>query len=263
MQEVSFMEKELLDSLAQLLRGQRNHFLQEFHRSEKGLDAIAEERESELEEHAQEEQTARFLTRLDDRTLRTIQDIDAALQRILDGTYGNCEGCDKVIPIARLRSLPAARFCTTCAAQSEAQPVIAGAGTETASTGAIPADLTQLNDGELIETIHEHLKEDGRVDMEELHFVCRKGVVFLSGKLPSEAEHQILLHTLTDVLGFKEIVDHLDIEELLWESDRRAREVPPEQTTRWEDSPGTEDIVETNEDGTEFIAPAKPTPEEQ
>ena len=34
------------------------------------MDAIAEERESELEEHAQEEQTARLLTRLDDQTLR-------------------------------------------------------------------------------------------------------------------------------------------------------------------------------------------------
>jgi RNA polymerase-binding transcription factor DksA len=257
------MDKELLDSLAQLLREQRNHFLQEFRRSEKGLEAIAEERESELEEHAQEEQTARFLTRLDDQTLRAVQGIDAALQRILDGTYGNCEVCDKVIPIARLRSLPATRFCTTCAAQREAQPVIGGAETEPAPPASIPADLTLLNDRELAETVHEHLKEDGRVDMEELHFVCRKGVVYLSGKLPSEAEHQILLHTLTDVLGLKEIVDHLDIEELLWQSDRRARELPPEQTARWEDTPGTEDIVESNEQGTEFIAPAKPTPEEQ
>ena len=96
-----------------------------------------------------------------------------------------------------------------------------------------------------------------------MHFVCRKGVVYLSGKLPSEAEHQILLDTLTDVLGFKEIVDHLDIEELLWQSDQRARELAPEETARWKDSPGSEDIFETNEEGTEFIAPAKPIPEEQ
>lgn len=257
------MDKELLDSLAQLLREQRNHYLQEFRRSEEGLEAIAEERESELEEHAQEEQTARVLTRLDDRTLRTVQEIDAASQKILDGTYGICEACDKVIPIARLRSLPATRFCTTCAAQGEAQPVIGGAETETPPAGPMPGDLTLLDDRELTETIHEHLKEDGRVDMEELRFICRNGVVHLSGKLPSEAEHQILLHTLTDVLGLKEIVDRLDIEELLWESDRRARELPAEQTARWEDSPGTEDIVEANEQGTEFIAPAKPTSEEQ
>ena len=115
----------------------------------------------------------------------------------------------------------------------------------------------------MAEAIREHVKEDGRIDMEELHVLCRKGVVYLSGKIPSEAEHQILLHTLSDVLGFSEIVDHLDVEELLWETDRRARGLAPQVTARWEDSPGTEDIVETLEEDTEFVAPAKPTPDEQ
>ena len=53
------MKKELLNSLADLLRSQRRKYLQEFRKAEAGLDSIAEERESELEEHAQEEQTAR------------------------------------------------------------------------------------------------------------------------------------------------------------------------------------------------------------
>ena len=87
------------------------------------MDAIAEERESELEEHAQEEQTARLLTRLDDQTLRAVKEIDAALQKILDGTYGKCEACHKPIAIARLRSLPAARFCRRCATKNESRPI--------------------------------------------------------------------------------------------------------------------------------------------
>jgi len=36
------MEKELLNSLQQRLRQRRAHFLQEFRRSEEGLDVIAE-----------------------------------------------------------------------------------------------------------------------------------------------------------------------------------------------------------------------------
>ena len=67
----------------------------------------------------------------------------------------------------------------------------------------------------------------------------------------------------TTLFAVKEIVDHLDIEELLWQNDRRARELRPEETTRWKDSPGSDDIFETNEEGTEFIAPVKPPPEEQ
>ena len=257
------MEKEVLESLTRLLREQRNHFLQEFRRSEEGLDAIAEERESELEEHAQEEQTARLLTRLDDRTLRAVQEIDAASQKILDGSYGICEVCHKPISTARLRSLPATPFCRRCAARSEAPPTTAVIAAETPPEGPVPTDLSLLSDQELTEAIREHLKEDGRIDLDELHVVCRKGVVYLSGALPSEAEHQILLATLTDVMGLKEIVDHLEIEDLLWQTEKRTREVGSEIISRWQEPPTSEDVVESAEEDKEFIAPAKPTPSEE
>jgi DnaK suppressor protein len=251
-----------LASLAQLLRQQRNHFLQEFRRAEQGLDAIAEERESELEEHAQEEQTARLLTRLDDQTLRAVKEIDAALQKIHGGTYGKCERCHKPIASARLHSLPAARFCRRCAAMNEAQPSMAGGVAEAPSVGAIPADLTLLSDQELTAAIKEHLQEDGRIDLEELHVAGRKGVVYLSGSLPSEAEHQILLNTLTDVMGLQEIVDHLEITEVLWQTEKRTREVGQETVQRWQEPPASEDIVESMEEDKEFVAPAKPMPGE-
>ena len=257
------MDKECLDSLAQLLREQRNHFLQEFRRSEEALEAIAEERESELEEHAQEEQTARLLTRLDDQTLHEIKEIDAAMQRLLDGTYGKCAACHESISTARLRSLPATRFCRRCAAQSESPPSPAGSAGEAPPEAPVPADLSLLSDQELTEVIREHLKEDGRIDLEELHVVCRKGVAYLSGRLPSEAEHQILLQTLTDVMGLREIVDHLEIEELLWQTEKRTREIGPEIIPRRQEPPSTEDVVESAEEDKEFVPPAKPTPSEE
>jgi DnaK suppressor protein len=257
------MKKEILNSFVDLLRSQRQNYLQEFRKTEAGLDSISEERESELEEHAQEEQSARFLARLDDRTLFAVKEIDAALERIIKGVYGVCESCRMTIAVARLRALPATRFCRKCAAKNEKPSVAAAEEPETPLAASIPGDLNLLGDQDIAETIREHVKEDGRIDMEELHVICRKGVIYLSGKVPSEAEHQILLHTLTDVLGFKEIVDHLDVEELLWQTERRARETAPELTQRWEDSPGTEDVVETNEEGREFVAPAKPPPDEQ
>ena len=257
------MKKEVLDSLQQLLSEQRGHFLREFRRAEEGLDVIAEEHESELEEHAQEEQTARLLTRLDDQTLHAVKEIDAALQKILDGTYGKCEVCHKSISTARLRSLPATRFCRRCAAQSESPPITAGSAAETPPEGPVPADLSLLSDEELTEAIREHLKEDGRIDLEELHVACRKGVVYLSGTVPSEAEHQILLRTLTDVMGFKEIIDHLQVVALLWQTEKRTREVGPEIIPRWQEPPGTEDIVESAEEDKEFVAPVKPTPSEE
>jgi RNA polymerase-binding transcription factor DksA len=259
--EVIFMDKKFVDLLTHLLREQRNRFLREFRKSEEGLEAIASERESELEEHAQEEQTARLLTRLDDQTLRAVREIDAALQRILDGTYGKCESCRRPIGAARLRTVPATRLCKRCAQKNEAP--IAGAAAEAPAAGAVPADLSLLSDEELNEVIREHLREDGRIDLEELHIVCRKGVVHLSGALPSETEHQILLATLTDVMGLREIVDHVQIEDLLWQTEKRTREAGTDITAQWQEPPGTEDIVESTEEDKEFDAPAKPPPREE
>ena len=257
------MNKEQVDSFAQLLRAQRHHFLEEFREAERGLEAIAEERESELEEHAQEEQTARLLTRLDDRTLHAVKEIDLALQKILDGTYGKCEVCHKRIALARLRSLPPARCCRRCAAKNESPSLTTTRPEERPTVGSIPADLTLLSDTELTEAAKEHLKEDGRIDLDELHVACRKGVVYLSGVLPSETEHQVLLKTLTDVMGLQEIVDHLEIAELLWQTEKRTREVGPETVSSWHDLPSTEDIVESMEEDKDFVAPAKPTPNEE
>jgi RNA polymerase-binding transcription factor DksA len=40
-----------------------------------------------------------------------LADVELALGRLADGTYGKCEACGKEIPQARLEARPAARFC--------------------------------------------------------------------------------------------------------------------------------------------------------
>lgn len=40
-----------------------------------------------------------------------LADVERALRRLDDGTYGNCEACGRPIEAARLEALPAARFC--------------------------------------------------------------------------------------------------------------------------------------------------------
>jgi hypothetical protein len=44
----------------------------------------------------------------------TVVQIDAALERILDGTYGLCRHCAKPIPAARLDILPYSDACVQC-----------------------------------------------------------------------------------------------------------------------------------------------------
>ena len=45
---------------------------------------------------------------------RTLDEINAALRRLDDGTYGRCQGCSQPIPAARLEILPQARYCVRC-----------------------------------------------------------------------------------------------------------------------------------------------------
>jgi DnaK suppressor protein len=46
--------------------------------------------------------------------LRTIEEIDAALQRITDGRYGICTHCGGDIPLERLEFRPHASTCVAC-----------------------------------------------------------------------------------------------------------------------------------------------------
>jgi DnaK suppressor protein len=48
---------------------------------------------------------------LEEGAQQTLQEIDAALVRIEDGTYGMCQLCGKPIGAGRLRALPWARLC--------------------------------------------------------------------------------------------------------------------------------------------------------
>jgi DnaK suppressor protein len=43
-----------------------------------------------------------------------LSEIDAALQRLEDGSYGICEHCGEPIPWERLDVLPVTRLCTPC-----------------------------------------------------------------------------------------------------------------------------------------------------
>ncbi|MDR2573067.1 MAG: RNA polymerase-binding protein DksA [Desulfovibrio sp.] len=60
-----------------------------------------------------------FTLRIRDRERRLIRKIQAALQRIDDGTYGVCEDCGEDISIQRLKARPVTRLCINCKARQE------------------------------------------------------------------------------------------------------------------------------------------------
>ena len=55
------------------------------------------------------------------RDTRELDDIEGALKRIGDGTYGECVDCGEDIPRARLDANPAAARCVPCQERFEAR----------------------------------------------------------------------------------------------------------------------------------------------
>src|SRR5919197_2733825 len=69
---------------------------------------------------------------------------------------------------------------------------------ESAPTERMAADLSGLSDEEIEDYLREQVRADGRVDMDELKIVYGRGVLYLDGALPCEAQHQILLQYAAD-----------------------------------------------------------------
>ncbi|HCA50593.1 MAG TPA: molecular chaperone DnaK [Planctomycetaceae bacterium] len=50
---------------------------------------------------------------------RELKQIETAIKKMADGSYGICEMCEKNIPLARLNALPYASHCISCQTKVE------------------------------------------------------------------------------------------------------------------------------------------------
>jgi DnaK suppressor protein len=63
---------------------------------------------------SQQDVNQELALQLGERASKMIAEIDQALQRIDDGTYGICERCGKEISERRLEAVPTARYDAAC-----------------------------------------------------------------------------------------------------------------------------------------------------
>ena len=70
---------------------------------------------SSMDQHQADVGTETFNRERDLSILENVEaelaDVEHAIRRLDDGTYGTCEACGKTIEDARLEAVPAARFC--------------------------------------------------------------------------------------------------------------------------------------------------------
>jgi DnaK suppressor protein len=61
-------------------------------------------------------------THLAELDSREVEQIERALLRLKQGTYGVCEGCSEKIPVGRLNALPYTTLCIECQREFEQYP---------------------------------------------------------------------------------------------------------------------------------------------
>jgi RNA polymerase-binding protein DksA len=66
-------------------------------------------------EQAQERENDEVVDAIGNETAQSIRDVQAALGRIEDGSYGLCERCGEEIAPGRLKAIPEATRCVNCA----------------------------------------------------------------------------------------------------------------------------------------------------
>lgn len=92
--------------------------------AERGVSEVREGRtDPEYEEGAQADHVEYTLETISDSHQRELAQIDAALERIDAGSYGECIECGGEIPIERLEVLPYAVLDAECAARREEERV--------------------------------------------------------------------------------------------------------------------------------------------
>jgi RNA polymerase-binding protein DksA len=87
------------------------------------LDEEVEEIAATNDNHLAETATATLGREIDytlgENSGQVLADIDAALKRIEDDTYGTCVSCGQEIPLQRLEAYPAASLCIDCKRRAE------------------------------------------------------------------------------------------------------------------------------------------------
>jgi DnaK suppressor protein len=114
-------DKKFLQEQKELLLEERATYTQQAETLKAEADQLAEEMEPgdiQFDEESGEGGTMNVERERDlalsAQAQAAVEEIDKALAKITDGTYGYCEQCGQPIPKARLKALPYAALCVAC-----------------------------------------------------------------------------------------------------------------------------------------------------
>jgi DnaK suppressor protein len=108
------MPKKELEKYRKLLQEKKTSLLAELAKTRHAEEETTEESTQDIADKAVSSYTREFLYSLNDAERSTVQQIDQALGRIEDGTYGLCQNCGTPMNEKRLSAIHWSRHCVEC-----------------------------------------------------------------------------------------------------------------------------------------------------
>ena len=113
------MKKKDLDQLKKLLEEEKRRILRHLEDLSDTSVADIDTPSGDSVDLAALEINQNSLVKVGKRELNHLKKIYAALQKMEDGTYGECESCGEQIAVARLLARPVAQLCIDCKTAQE------------------------------------------------------------------------------------------------------------------------------------------------
>jgi len=108
-----------IEKFRQRLLAKRKELLSGVHGlNVKNLESSSDEIQ-DIADQASSAYTKEFLLSIGDTERRMLRQVDQALNKIREDTYGLCEACGETISEKRLEALPFARLCIACQEEEE------------------------------------------------------------------------------------------------------------------------------------------------
>ncbi len=112
------LEKTTLEELKEMLLEEKEKLEADLNKiaikTDDGYKAKIEDLGREEDDNAEEMEEKEASQGLINVLSGNLKEVDGALAKMENGTYGHCENCDEEIPVERLRAYPAATSCVKC-----------------------------------------------------------------------------------------------------------------------------------------------------
>ena len=109
--KLKVLQRRLLEKRKELISGVRTRSATSLQAGDDAIQDIADQAASAY--------TKEFLLSLGDAERRLLRQVDAALDKMRQNTYGRCETCGEEISEKRLDALPFATYCIACQEEEE------------------------------------------------------------------------------------------------------------------------------------------------